>query len=321
MLQDTSIVLGEPPWTFDGLASQWPDGRTDSTSISLISSKTDLITLDSKARQSVTLAVGTEYSTGVYYEATSAGTQGNLVLDVDDGGGSWTELGRLTPQYAADTGWTRWTAGSFTATGTSGRWRIRVPDLTSNGSSVWLIDDVWLGTTVAVKLSELAVDAAVTILKSNLGTELAAIDTDRSDSITLDVPDTNTGYFKHPTFANVGNDAFIEVFEASGYDFENPYIDHGDSRAVYEIPLTVRCTVYNRTGGDAAEMILRCRRMQAGVFNVFSKNPTAGGTDDAIKSLIPTRVIAPWEIDGEDGGKVFKVRGTLQALARCEEVQ
>jgi hypothetical protein len=68
-------------------------------------------------------------------------------------------------------------------------------------------------------------------------------------------------------------------------------------------------------------MAKRMRRYEAGVFNVFNKNITLGGTDDALKLVVVERVVPHWDTEGEDSDKVAKVQLTFDINVKCEEVQ
>jgi hypothetical protein len=173
--------------------------------------------------------------------------------------------------------------------------------------------------SMAVKLAERGVDAVVLCLQTYLAAELLAIDTDRADGITMVAP-ANTGYYRRPKVEIAGATSHVEVFEG-GYEFGNPYVDSGDGRAVYDLPVTVRLTYFNRSGADRAEMCTRMRRYSAGVFNAISKHSDLADTDDATQIAVVNSVTPPWESISEADPGTFKGQITLQLTVRCEEVQ
>jgi hypothetical protein len=170
---------------------------------------------------------------------------------------------------------------------------------------------------MAVKLSERAVDAVVTLYQAQLSTELTAIYNDRGDSVSLAVP-PNANYYKREKAEISDGQAHIEVFDG-GFEFENPYSDSDAQRAVYVIPLTVRLTYFNRAGLDADAMELRRRRFQVGLFNVVNKNRSIDASDDAVQIGVVTGVPDP-AIEREDGN-VIKFQVSVNVDVRCEEIQ
>lgn len=147
---------------------------------------------------------------------------------------------------------------------------------------------------------------------------MAAIDTDRADTITT--AGTDTTYYTFPKPAIAGGQTHIEIFE-SAYEMDNPYIDADSSRAVYDLPVTVRLTFFNRNGDSQADFATRARRLATGVFNVFNKKPTLGGADDAIQIVAILSVAPQWDTEGEESVEISKAVTTLTMRARCEEVQ
>ena len=242
-----------------------------------------------------------------------------LTVQVDAGDGVYVEHGARSTTVDD---WVMWNLGGFTALGTTGRIRIRCSNLSHNDHG-WHVDDVLLVDTevdVAVKLAERAIDAVVTLLQANLATELTAIDTERADSVTTAAP-ANAQYYKRPKAEIAGATVHVEVYESS-FDFVNPYTDADAQRAVYEIPLTVRVTCFNRNGVDPANaMMKRMRRYATGVFNVINKNYTLDDSDDATQVGTVEGVDPHWEFEGEDADKVRKVQAVVRVNVRCEETQ
>jgi len=190
------------------------------------------------------------------------------------------------------------------------------------GGNTFRIDDVRYlqgESAVAVKLAERGVNAVVSCLQTYLATELTAIDTDRADGITMAAP-ANANYYKRPKAEITGATAHVEVFEG-GYEFRNPYVDSGDSRAVYDLPVTVRVTYFNRSGDTRDKMCIRMRRYSAGVFNAISKHSELADSDDATQIAGINSVTPPWESITETEPGTFKGSITLQLTVRCEEVQ
>lgn len=208
---------------------------------------------------------------------------------------------------------------TFTAT-TSGiatvdiRNRIANPKVTAT----WYFDDLALDTdTMAVKLAELAVGAIATHLAAELETELAAIDTNRADSITT--AGTTTSYYQHPKDVIAGGETHIEIFE-SAFEFTNPFSDAYESRAIYALPVTVRVTFFNRNADTEGNFVTRARRLVTGVFNAINKAPTLSDVDTAIQ-IVSIRAVAPeWESEGESR-EITKARVTLFLNVACHEVQ
>lgn len=256
---------------------------------------------------SVTLSLAVNESTG--------STQ-DLQLLVDDGDGVLSSFATRTSGQGTRGRWYIWTPpGNFVALGETLRVVVRAQAQTI---STWYVDDLVVdGTAVAVKLAERSIDAVVSLLQSNLSTELAAIDTDRGDGITMAVP-ANSDYYKREKKEIAGATVHVEVFEED-WRFDNPYSDANAQRATYDLPVVVRVTCFNRGGDSADTMHKRKRRYATGVFNVINKNATLGGTDAALLDAVVTDVESEIERDAEDS--IAKVRVTLRLLVKCEEVQ
>jgi hypothetical protein len=190
------------------------------------------------------------------------------------------------------------------------------------GGTTFRVDDVRYlqgADSVAVKLAERGVDSVVSVLQTYLATELTAIDTERADGITMAAP-ANVNYYKRPKPEIVGATSHVEVYE-NEFGFGNFYGDSGDSRAVYELPVTVRLTYYNRSGGDRNEMVTRMRRYSAGIFNVIAKHPELADSDNATNVTEITLVTPPWAELDDSEPNTFKGRITIQLTVKCEEVQ
>lgn len=193
--------------------------------------------------------------------------------------------------------------------------RIKNPKVTAT----WYFDDFSIETDdMAVKLSERGVSAIQTLLASDLETELTAIDTDRSDTITT--AGTVTAYYKYPRAVISGGQTHIEVFEES-FEFEHPYSDADASRATYRLPVVVRITFFNRDQDSQENFTTRARRLAAGVFNVFNKKPTLAGADAAVQIVASTVVDPQWITDGDESQEITKALITIRLELMCEEVQ
>jgi hypothetical protein len=127
-------------------------------------------------------------------------------------------------------------------------------------------------------------------------------------------------YYNHPQPVITGASAHVEIFESS-FEFTNPYVDSDSQRAVYNIPITVRVTWFNRDGDTRETMVTRGRRYSAGVFNVFNKNPTLADSDDATQLGVVERVTPAWEGIDEPEPGTFKGSIVLECEVKCEENQ
>ena len=190
------------------------------------------------------------------------------------------------------------------------------------GGNTFRVDDMRYlqgADSVAVKLAERGIDAVVSCLQTYLPTELTAIDTERADTITMAAP-ANVNYYKRPKPEMAGATAHVEVYEEE-FGFGNFYSDSGDSRAVFDLPVTVRLTYFNRTGGDRNEMVTRMRRYSAGIFNVIAKHTDLADSDAATNVTELTLVTPPWSEISEEEPNTFKGQITIQLTVKCEEVQ
>ncbi len=184
------------------------------------------------------------------------------------------------------------------------------------GTINWFCDNVvYTGDAVAVKLAERAIGALDTLLKANLGTELSAIDSDRGDGITMAVP--ASGDYHHFRKEVVAGDVTISIFE-DAFTFLNPYTDAAAQRAVYELPITIRVTWFNRDGDAFADVETRSRRYLTGIFNVINKNDSLGDSDDATQSIVATDCSGTVGLDERN---YLKGQAELRCLVRCEETQ
>ena len=176
---------------------------------------------------------------------------------------------------------------------------------------------------MAIYLAERGVDAVAALLLSQLGIELTAIDTERDDGITLAAP-VAANYYKRPKPVIEGGTVHVEVYEGS-IEFLGSSrtfgTNIGDARALYELPVTVRLTYFNRDGDTRDTMIVRMRRYAAGLFNSLAKNSDLSDSDDATKGVSVQSMTPPWEELDDSVPGVFKGRITMQSTVRCEEVQ
>lgn len=261
------------------------------------------------------MTVGVTYDVACYVKRPAG--PGGIRCRYDPGDGSTNILATKSSGSGA---WALWEVGSFVALGTTG-W-LRFDSLITDDGKSWFMDEVTftgVGSAVAVKLSERAVDAVVSLLQANLATELTAIDTDRADGVTMAAP-ANAQYYKRPKSEVAGATVHVEVYEGS-FDFTNPYTDADAERAVYDLPLDVRVTFFNRDQDTADTMMIRMRRYATAVFNVINKNPSLADSDNATQHIVVTGVRPYWEVDSEDEDKVVRVRTTVSLTVACEEVQ
>lgn len=239
----------------------------------------------------------------------------------DGGGGGWTERETLSIAFES------WEQKTLDVTAAGSEIGIRFVATATNPLALGVVDH-WLDDvsvqdiTVAVKLSERAVDAVVSLLQSNLATELTAIETDRGDGLTLTAP-ANANYYKYPKPVLDGATTHLEVFEAEviTFDVPSPYVDADAQRAVYDLDLTVRLTHIRRDGLSMDDVVKRARRYAAGLFNVFSKNPEFDQSDAALQIVGASSVGMHWTFEGEDADKVGKIQVTTGLQVRCEETQ
>jgi len=237
-----------------------------------------------------------------------------LALVIDPGGEP--DISKTHEEY---TGWHLWDWGTFTATGTSGQFSMFMEDAQGiNPTHYWAIDSIIVRRhTVAIKLAERGVDAVAAMLLAQMATELTAIETQRGDGITLEVP-TAAQYYKRPHGPFGGTTAaHIEVYEES-YVFDNPYSDAAVQRAAYELPLIVRLTYFNRVAKDKQFMVTQIRRYAAAMFNCFIRNYDLSDTDDSTKWAWVRSVDADTD-SSEDGSGVQKITATLKVTVKCEE--
>jgi len=217
-----------------------------------------------------------------------------------------------------------WTYFEFTLTTNGPDDSIKIlPQRNGDGFGVinWHIDDLSYGDTVAVKLAERAVDSIVALLQSQFATELAAIDTDRGDGLTMAAP-TSDNYYKYNRPELGGGEAHVEVFEEEDIEFLNPTKDISDARAQYRLDLVVRVTWFNRNQDTLEEMMTRGRRYAAGVFNTMTKNHLLADSDDATQYVEVNRVTPPTVGDvDEDGVNIAKGQTSIFITVPCEEIQ
>ncbi len=177
---------------------------------------------------------------------------------------------------------------------------------------------------MSVQLSERAIDAVVALLTDDtvgLTVELAAIDSDRADGVTMAAP-ADAYYFKYPRVEAAASSVHVEVFE-DGFEIRHPYIDSNNGRASFDCPVTVRVIHFNNDGDTTATMITRMRRYMAGVYNVIAKNPNGLSGDGAagIKLYTALAVQPAWELDDEDESRVIKIRAEILVEVKIEECQ
>ncbi len=171
---------------------------------------------------------------------------------------------------------------------------------------------------MAIKLGERVESAIETVLQSDLGAALTAIDTERGDSITMADP-ANGFYFKRPKSVLGGSPAYIEIFCG---EFELSDADTTSAaRYQYEIPFTVRCSFYNVDAEDDPGDVMRRRmwRYASGVAVVLAENQTLGGSEPEIQFAQITRVVPYEGTDSEDEDKAIKARIQIDGIVRIEE--
>lgn len=318
-LQDPGFELGVG-WSYIGLATRTTDqAYAGSYSAELRSRKGSLILPDGTSQilsETLTVTDATEYALTIWvYPATPRTTGVNLEIVTVDGNGA-TTVETITATDLSDDTWTQVTT-LFTTSGTSLAIRIRsIFAAASVYNTVFYVDSVSVTEgDVAIKLSERAVDAVVSTLQTNLGTELAAIDTERGDGVTLTVP-ASGDYHKRPKAVIEGSRVQIEVYE-EGFSFDHPYSDMDAERAVFDVPIVIRLTCFNENGETADVMRTRMRRYTAGIYNTVIRNPRLGASDDAIQHAVLERT--DWDIEAE-GDSVTKVQVAMDATVKCEEV-
>jgi len=325
LLPNPGCELASPAITLSGLAERnTDDPHTGSYAVMLFTRKGEAGKIDDESEAewpSFKVDVGKQYHVKYWYSESGNATDiAPLLTEIDPGTGSFGELKTHTSSggqlpHRLQSGLLFTAAGGITA-------RFRVRSLETASPLIidrWYIDDIVIEESMAVKLAERGVAAVIAILQSDLATELAAIDTERGDSITMDAPAAGT-YYHYPRAAIQGATCHVEVFEEE-FEFTEPYSDAAHQRATYELPITIRLTHFNRANYSIEDMVTRSRRYGAGVFNVINKNHTLGGTDDAIQVAVVQRVQAQWITEGEPADKIVKTVDTVQVLLRCEEDQ
>jgi len=186
----------------------------------------------------------------------------------------------------------------------------------------FFVDDCAYGDELAIKLAERGVGSVVALLKSDLGTELGLIDTDRADTITMAVPAAGD-YYTYPRAEIAGNASHVEVFEGE-LDLgplDDEKNDLSSNRATYTLPLTIRVTWFNRTGDDMDSMVKRGQRYSAGVYNALIKSSDMGDADDMTLAGKVTAVAPAHAGVSEPEAGILKGQITMAAEVRCGETQ
>ena len=167
---------------------------------------------------------------------------------------------------------------------------------------------------MTIRLTEDVVNALGIIVAAQFAGELAAVDTERGDGITLAAPALANRY-SYPKTPIQGPAAHLEMFEDGPVVFENSATDHQDLRAAYSVPMTVRCTWFNRDGDDEDTMYKRARRYASAITTMFAKNTKAG----FVRLIRSTTVAMQHETEGEGDDKVLKGVVTCGLVVDCEE--
>ena len=274
------------------------------------------------------LAIGTSYTFRIWLKSDSTNVKFSLlVLHYPDGiGAAAVQLDSIL----ASTLPSGWNALDYTVSINAGAINADVVEFVPQAqaglyvdSVNWYVDDCFYGDDLAIKLAERGVGSIVALLKSDLGTELGLIDTDRADAITM-VDPAAANYYEYPRALIAGNAAHVEVFEGEidfGSLVDGSNTDIAAQRATYTLPLTIRVTWLNRTGDTMTQMVQRGQRYSAGVYNVLIKSNDLGDADGATKIGKVTSVSpAHAGISGE-GTDQFKGQITMTAEVRCEETQ
>lgn len=287
----TSIVRGIPPVTIRNDAILHQDG--------------------------IPLVSGHTYPVAAWLDSDAAFSTDPLEVHVDPGDGNYAVVDSVLPGELG-VGWQPWAIGSFVAVGTVGRIMfVTVNTFQIIGSFYWLLDDVEIPSTVAIKLTERAINAIVATFQTYFTTEAAAIDADRADGIVLAVPDA-ANYYKRPKSEIAGATVHMEVFERS-FPFEAPAIDAQYQRAQYDAGLVCRITCFNRNGETADAMFKRMRRYGSLMKIMFVKHPFLENNDSMIQGAVATEFQPHHETEGEDVDKVLKVRVTMPVTIKCTE--
>ncbi len=262
--------------------------------------------------QSMTMVIGRSYRVQQWVSGSAAGSKPLRVII-----GTGADVVALNDtDYSA--GWHLFDFGTITPTLEAGKYQAFLLDIGAPGGHFWLVDEIVVEDVMAIKLAERGVDAVAAMLLSKLSAELSAIETDRGDSITLEVP-TAAQYFKRPKAEIQGGTtaAHVEVYEST-FTLEQPYSDAAVQRATFELPLTVRLTYFNRLGHTPAVMNNQMRRYAAGLYNCFIRNYQLDDADDSTQWGYVTSVI-PFVDVNPDTDAVRKVSVTLNVIVKCEE--
>lgn len=172
---------------------------------------------------------------------------------------------------------------------------------------------------MSVKLTERAVDNVWTLFRAFFGTELALVEADRADGVTLPVPAADQ-YYNREHLVVLGGTVHVEVFDPQGFQFRAILEDVATARATYTCPIQVRLTCFNRDGVSADTMEIRRRRYQAAMFNTVAKRTTGFGDSSVVRQGWPTELLDPVIERGEDGG-VLKFQTSLIVTLSVEEEQ
>jgi len=268
---------------------------------------------------------GKAYSFSGYVKQATDTVDGHRVrVLIDPGTGVFSLEATVQAVGRAPVGvWAFVDAGDVTAAGSEMRLRF-FADATNPfaiGSVEWHVDDWEVSDPVTVKLAERVLSELETLFVANLGTELAAIDTDRNDGLSVPVP-ASANYYQRPKPELTGAETYIELFEGTlTFETDRFYEGAADGKAQYSLPVTVRATINNHNNRTSAQMLTLLRRMEVGLFNVLSKNITPWTGGEQVVSIVVSSVLPYWETAGEDEEKVIRVQSTMELTVQMEECQ
>lgn len=257
------------------------------------------------AYRSLDVIPGETYRATVWIYNSDANGYGRLrVLD----GVTSTVLGSASGEDA----WER-VSGEFVAE--NGEVTLYLEQVPTSGLASFTYFDYLEVASVAIKLWETPVDALTTVLKSRLATELSAIEAERGDGLSLQVPASGDYYISEIKEAT--GPVIVEVLPAA-FELADPYVDAGSNRATFEVEILIRVTFTNRNQFSGDEMERAACRYAAAIFRVLLNYPYLEGTDPAVQIVRPGNFERELDRDEDEDG-VSKMRVTVSCVARCEE--
>jgi len=196
-------------------------------------------------------------------------------------GSSFTTLASLA---ATGAGWKRLSV-TFTAAGLWTALGLRATVPSGNSTGYWLVDDVSVGSDMAVMLSEFSVRSVLSVLQANLNQEIRHVRDEAN--LGLDLP-VVTGWRCYDPGIATPDVTEVEVYEIGDVLFPSDKYDQstwhgGRTRVLSMIPMRVALNHANRgnaTSLDATlyanQMATRSRLYGAAIVRTLRNNPDCG---------------------------------------------